>query len=672
MNIYRNNLKESKSPYLQQHAQNPVHWQWWSEALLKEAQKLDRLLIVSIGYSACHWCHVMEREVFELEAAAEVMNRDFIAIKVDREERPDIDEIYMRALHLMNGQGGWPLNVVCLPDGKPVWGGTYVPLDKWIQVLEQLAEMYQNDRQRMMDYGHHLSEGIQQSMLVPLERSPLKIAAEDLEAQFAKWQRNFDFEQGGSNRAPKFPMPVNLDYLLEFGIVHRNETALEHVQRSLTKMAFGGIYDQIGGGFARYSVDAIWKVPHFEKMLYDNAQLLSVYSKAYRHFKDPLYAEIVENTWRFLNREMHDDSGAWFSALDADSEGEEGKYYVWKAEELQKLIPTADWALFAAYYNVNESGYWEKGNYILLRQDTDEEIGRRFNISQTKFLEKRENWQSLLLDARNQRPKPGLDHKALCSWNALMITAACEAYKALGTEVYLKKAKQTAAWIDDNMKRSDQSLFHAWQEGEAHIEGLLEDYGFCIEAYLQLWQVCGDARYLNQAKKWTESVLNNFEDRESGLFYTRPLAGEQLISKGMETQDNVIPCANSVMAHNLFKLGLILGKSAWLEQAQQNFGHLKKQVLDYGESFGNWSRLGLYIAHPFLEVSVIGELAGPYARDLQSRLHPLELVFYSNEPSELAPFAGRWKSGETQIFPCQQGACQLPFNSIEAYRAQFP
>lgn len=669
MNIHQNNLKIAKSPYLQQHALNPVHWQAWSSEVLAAAQAEDKLLIVSIGYSACHWCHVMEAEVFEHQEAADVMNAHFVSLKVDREERPDIDEIYMRALHLMNGQGGWPLNVVCLPNGKPIWGGTYVPRNKWLSVLSQLAEMYREDPQRMLDYGEQLTEGIKQSMLLRLERSPLQIEAAELDALFEIWQRSFDREEGGSDRAPKFPMPVNWHYLLEYGCLHHNEAALKQVQLSLNKMAFGGIYDQIGGGFARYSVDGIWKVPHFEKMLYDNAQLLGLYSKAYRKFKSPLYQEVVEDTWQFILRELSHPSGARYSALDADSEGEEGKYYVWTAEELQRLIPAADWAFFAATYEVSKEGYWEHGNYILLRKQTDEELGFRFQKSTAAVVAKREEWKQVLLAARTKRIAPGLDNKALCSWNALFITGACEAYRAFAKDEYRAEAEKTAQWILNAQNQENHLLLHAWQEGEAHIEGLLEDYAFAIEAFIQLWQISGKTDYLQQARIWAEVVLQNFEDRESGLFRTRALTGEQLISFGMETQDNVIPSANSTMAHNLYLLGLVYGKSAWIEQAQQNFAHLKKQSLEYGESFANWARLGLYIAHPFFEIAIVGPEAEAYRREMELDFNPLHWAFFSTEESNLSPFAGRFKANHTLIYPCRQGACQLPYPSVQTFKA---
>lgn len=671
MSIHRNNLHLSKSPYLQQHASNPVHWQSWSSAILDAAKAEDRLLIVSIGYSACHWCHVMEHEVFEKEEAADIMNAHFVSIKVDREERPDIDEIYMRALHLMSGQGGWPLNVVCLPDGKPIWGGTYIPKERWMKALEQIAAMYQEDRDQVLDYAAQLTKGIQQSMLVALNRSPLQLEPQELDQSFLKWANGFDLKEGGMDRAPKFPMPVNWNFLLEYGIVHKNQKALDQVEFTLDKMAMAGIYDQIGGGFARYSVDALWKVPHFEKMLYDNAQLISLYSKAYRHYKKALYRDVVHQSFDFLQREMHHSSGAWLSALDADSEGEEGKFYIWQAEELQDLIPKADWALFAAYYSIDSHGLWENGNYILLRRSSDVEISERFKIEPSDLSSKRALWHELLLEARAKRIRPGLDDKALTSWNALMIGAACEAYRAFGETEYLKAAERTASWILNYQSGPNQGLYHAWQDGSAHIEGLLEDYAHSIDAFLNLWQVSGKEAYLLQAQQWTERTLQDFEDRESGLFQTRPKSGEALISIGMETQDNVIPSANSIMAHNLHRLGLILGKSAWLEQAKQNLAHLKSRTLDYGESFANWARLALYLSHPYHEFALIGPEAKTWQQALEAELRPLGFYFHSSEASELPPFKNRHQSGRTLVYACQEGACGLPYSSLEDFLKDF-
>lgn len=662
-----NKLAKSQSPYLLQHAQNPVHWYPWGDEALGKAKAENKLLIVSIGYSACHWCHVMEHEVFENDSAAAVMNNHFVSIKVDREERPDIDEIYMRALQLMTNQGGWPLNVVCLPDGKPIWGATYVPRAKWMQVLEELAKLYQEDREKVESYAEQLTQGIQQSQLIALKREVLSYRELDADSVFETWRSTLDLEEGGPKRAPKFPMPVNLDYLLEYATLSGNEEAWEHVKLSLQKMAFGGIYDQIGGGFARYSVDAIWKVPHFEKMLYDNAQLISLYAKAFRVKPDTLYQEVVEQSIDFLIRELKDDSGAFYSALDADSEGEEGKFYVWTASELQELIPPEDWALFAVYYNVNEKGLWENSNYILLRDKEDQKICADFNISPKKLRSRKKVWLKRLMEAREKREKPGLDDKALSSWNGLTISAFCEAYKSFKNPTYLAQAEETAHWILQAQSK-DQQLNHAWRRGQSHIDGLLEDYAFAIQAFLDLYSITGKEPYVKQALNWTEFVTKEFEDRNSGLFYTRPHSGEQLIARSMETADNVIPSANSVMAHNLFRLGLIYGKSAYTEQARQNLGHLKEKVKEYGESYANWARLGLYQAYPYYEVAISGKEARDYFEQLMPHLYPNCLWLWSSEESRIPVLENRLQEGQTLIYPCQEGSCQMPMHSAAEFK----
>lgn len=662
-----NKLSNSHSPYLLQHALNPVNWFPWGEEALDKAQAEDKLLIVSIGYSACHWCHVMEHEVFEDDSAAAIMNQDFISVKVDREERPDIDEIYMRALQLMTNQGGWPLNVVCLPDGKPIWGATYVPKGKWMGVLQELAEMYQKDREKVEAYAQQLTQGIQQSQLIALKREALSFTEIDADAVYENWRNVLDFAEGGANRAPKFPMPVNLNYLLEYARLSSNHEALSYAEITLKKMAYGGIYDQIGGGFARYSVDAFWKVPHFEKMLYDNAQLIGVYSKAHRLKPTKLYQEVVEESINFCLKELHHDNGAFYSALDADSEGEEGKYYVWKSEELQRIIPTVDWALFAAYYNINEEGLWEHGNYILLRKEEDTSLASRFGIELEQLAKKVKSWKDLLLEKREERIKPGLDDKALTSWNALMISGLCEAYRSFQNDSYLEEAITTAEWILKEQSNGNQ-LRHAWRQGASHIDGLLEDYAFCIQAFLDLYEVCGNSAYAKQALSWAEYCLQEFEERNSGLFYTRPKGGEKLIARSMETADNVMPSANSVMAHNLFRLGLLFEKSAFLEQARQNLGHLKDRSLEYGESYANWARLGLYQAFPYFEIAILGEEARVFAQSILNEAEFNRLIAFSQDESELPLLKNRLPEKGTLIYPCQEGSCQLPLTSLDQFK----
>jgi uncharacterized protein len=373
---HTNALIHSSSPYLLQHAHNPVNWQPWSEELIKNAGQENKLILVSIGYAACHWCHVMEHESFEDEAVAQAMNENFICIKVDREERPDVDQYYMTAVHLMGLQGGWPLNVIALPDGRPVWGGTYFPKETWVKTISSVARFWQQNPEKTMEYAESLQQGITQASLPVETENVLPATRQMIFRGVENWKKNFDLQNGGRSGYPKFPMPVNLGFLFFFGTMHKDKQVLDFVKLTLEKMAHGGIYDQVGGGFARYSVDDKWKVPHFEKMLYDNGQLISIYSKAYQHFKSDEFKTVVYETVDFLERELMDETGAFYSSLDADSEGEEGKFYVWKTEELKEILQD-DFGLFSDYFNVNSKGFWEKGNYILLRESGPDEFAEK-------------------------------------------------------------------------------------------------------------------------------------------------------------------------------------------------------------------------------------------------------------------------------------------------------
>lgn len=665
MQLNTNNLRNENSPYLLQHANNPVHWQPWNEEVLNAAAKKGNLLIISIGYSSCHWCHVMEHESFEDSTVGRIMNQNYTSIKVDREEQPDVDEVYMTAAQLMTGRGGWPLNVVALPDGRPVWAGTYVPREKWKSLLVQLHEMYQKDSSKFEEYATQLTEGIEKSQLIALADEQVFSSA-DARLIFENWKGNLDDEEGGANRAPKFPLPGAQEFMLHYGQLYNNSTAQKHLKLTLKKMAYGGIYDQVGGGFARYSTDRKWKVPHFEKMLYDNAQLVSLYSKAYQAYDDPLYREVVEQSLTFISREMTDDSGAFYSALDADSEGEEGKYYVWTLAELQKLIPAEDWQLFSDYYNLNEKGYWEKGHYILLRDADDNFYQKAYSIPPEELNRKKREWQSTLLEARYERVRPGLDNKCLTSWNAMMLKAYLDAYQAFNQEAYLVAAEKNARWILENQCVDDSELRHSYRQGESYLDGLIEDYAFASQAFIKLFEVSGNEKYLRQAHKWVQYAQENFKDKESGFFFTRNLSNPQLIAKSLETADNVIPAANSVMAHNLFKLYHYLGKAQYEEQARQMLSHVKSRTLDYGESYFNWARLLLKFSEPFYEVALCGPHASEKYRELSEAYRPQVLFIHSPTSSDLPLLKNRYVEGETLIYVCQKGACQRPVSEVNA------
>ena len=439
-----NELNLETSPYLLQHANNPVHWKAWNINSLALAKKENKLIIISIGYSACHWCHVMEHESFEDNEVASTMNAHFVSIKIDREERPDIDAVYMKAVQIMTGHGGWPMNVVTLPDGRPIWGGTYFRKNEWINSLERLQEIYIENPTAIFEYAEKLNEGLQSLSIISKSDLETNFNFDILEKLVEKWQKSFDWDFGGMARAPKFMMPVNYEFLLRYGHQTKNQSVLDFVNLTLTKMAHGGLFDTIDGGFSRYSVDMKWHVPHFEKMLYDNGQLVSLYANAFKLTENKLYKEVIEKTLNFVEKEWLTKEGSFYSALDADSLNteshlEEGAFYVWTKPELQTLLQE-DFDLFSIVFNVNEFGFWEHENYVLIQNQSLEEIAFRQNIDLEMVVEKKKHWEQLLYSEREKRSKPRLDDKCLTSWNAIMLKGFAEAYKAIGTKRYLEIA----------------------------------------------------------------------------------------------------------------------------------------------------------------------------------------------------------------------------------------
>ncbi len=659
-----NVLNQESSPYLLQHANNPVHWQAWGKDALNFAQKEDMLILVSIGYSSCHWCHVMEHECFEDSATAELMNKHFVSIKVDREERPDVDQIYMTALQLMTGQGGWPLNVICLPDGRPVWGATYLPRDKWKEALKQLAEIYQDDSAKMHEYAEKLREGIQQSELLSANKETPDFSQDDARKMFNTWSPRFDTMEGGPNRAPKFPMPVNQLFLLELGILDQNTRALEQNKLTLDKIAAGGIYDQIGGGFARYSTDARWVVPHFEKMLYDNAQLLSLYAQAYRHFGDDTYLRVIKETLNWLDTEMTGDSGQYYSALDADSDGEEGKYYVWTEAELKSLIPEDEWSAFTGYFDL-EKGRWEQK--IILTRKEGSSVSNELLSS----------WRTKLYSFREQRNRPGLDDKSLTSWNALMISALVDVAKALyhsepvKAQHQIERAARVMQWISEEQSLPEHRLYHSSRLGKPAIEGLLEDYAFSIKAALDLFEYTSDPRHLELAINWLNRLNLNFLDSASGLYYTRSLHRAQLISKSLDRVDNVIPSPNSVMAHNLWRLSHLTGDQSQQDQAMKMLNQISKdRLMNYAESYANWGSLLLRFTFPSPEVVITGSHSKEYYLELHKQLTPNSIWIWSEEENQLPLIKNRVIPGQTTVYVCENNTCQLPVKSIDEALAQ--
>lgn len=661
---YTNHLIHESSPYLLQHAHNPVDWYPWNDSTLAKAKAENKLLLISIGYSACHWCHVMEHESFENEGVAKIMNEHFICIKVDREERPDIDQVYMNAVQLMTGSGGWPLNCIALPDGRPVYGGTYFPTEKWKSVLLNIADIFKNEPLKVLEYATKLTNGIQQSELIPRNESDAVFDARDLNKMYDEWAKRFDKVEGGPDRAPKFPLPNNYQFLLRYAVLNEHSEALAHVKLTLDKMAFGGIYDQLGGGFSRYATDYSWKVPHFEKMGYDNAQLVSLYSEAFQYSKEPLYKQVVEETLDFVQRELTSPEGAFYSALDADSEGEEGKYYVWKKTELEQLLGP-DFMLFAEYYNINEIGFWEHDNYILLRKKQDEEIAKQLNIPASELISRLGRCKKVLAAAREKRVHPGLDDKILCSWNALMIKGFVDAYKVFNQPEYLDQAVRTANFISEKMMQDDSCLYHSYKNGKASINGFLEDYAFCAEAFIALYEATFEEKYLTTAQQLTDYSIVHFYDAKSGFFFFTSTKDVALIARKMETSDNVIPASNSAFAKVLFLLGHYLDKEDYISKAAQMLQNVRPLMQGYGAGYSNWAMLQQHFVGPFYEVAIVGKDSEKLRVELEQYFIPTKLIIGAKVESKLPLLEGKYVEGKTMIYVCKNKTCQYPVSSVE-------
>lgn len=658
-NKKENHLSGQTSPYLLQHLYNPVDWHPWGPEALNKAQKENKPLLISIGYSACHWCHVMEKESFEDQEVATLMNNHFVCVKVDREERPDIDHLYMNAVQLISQRGGWPLNCFALPDGRPFWGATYFPKDQWISILERIRHLYEHQYSDLQDQADKLTEGLKQSSTLPIrEEQATQLPAEVLDKMAKSILHNIDMTEGGTQGAPKFPLPAIYQFLLHYH--HQNpdeENAARAVQLTLTKMALGGIYDQAGGGFARYSVDEHWKVPHFEKMLYDNAQLISLYAKAYKATPSHIYKQVIEETVSFVKRELTSADGTFYSALDADSEGEEGKYYVWTEKQFHELLgPEAPLAI--EYYNVGGKGFWEKGNSILLRDKTDEEVALEWNMPLEMLQKKVESWKQKLLFERENRIRPGLDNKVLVSWNGLMIEALAVASTALGHQQWKKDSERAADGILKKAMQTDGRLFHTLNDNQPAIDGFLEDYASMIQALITLGQVAHSETYFSQARKLLEYTLHNFSSENTIMFSFSSSKGEQLAAPYYDFHDNVIPSANSIMARNLFYLGHIYENLQWIERSRQMLFTMSDQLQQHGAWTANWGILGLHLQKEFFTLAVCGENATEPASALLSQYLPDTLqVTATTKESSLPVCQNRWVKNQTLIYPCTSREC---------------
>lgn len=659
MHSYTNKLIEESSPYLLQHAHNPVDWYPWGEEALKKAEEEQKLIIVSVGYAACHWCHVMEHESFEDSVVANLMNEHFVSIKVDREERPDIDQVYMDAAQIMTGQGGWPLNVICLPDGRPIYAGTYFPKKNWMQVLNSVQEFYTKNPDKAKDQADKVQNGVAQMSIVDVGEEK-EFEQKELDKAANDWINSIDDKKGGRRGKMKFPMPISLIALFNYST---NEKGKEAVITTLDHMAYGGIYDQIGGGFARYSTDSDWHIPHFEKMLYDNAQLLSAYSNAYKRTKDPLYESIIRETVTFCNRELFDKKAAYYSSLDADSEGEEGKYYVWSKAEIINIIGV-DQLNYLKYYDISDQGNWEGVN--VLRTLTPIKLFcAEEGLDVNEFQKQIKNNNNALLKAREKRIHPALDDKTLTSWNALMVSGLGDAYEALGDEKYKKDALRTGEFIWSQMW-DGAHLKRNFKNGKASINGFSEDYAATIQAFIKLYQITFDEEWLNRANTLMEVSFKNFFNHDNGLFNFKSSEDSNLYISKSTIDDNVIPSSNSMMALNLYYLGHYMYNEGYLKQSSKMLASAIPYMEQQASFYYNWFELYRRMLFEPYEVAIVGKNAESLRKDLATEYLPNSLLLGGKSEGTLELLKMKLVDGETMIYVCQNKTCKLPVDNVKA------
>jgi len=647
-----NRLIHATSPYLLQHAHNPVNWFEWSNEALQKAKQEDKPILVSIGYSSCHWCHVMERESFENNELAALMNEYFVCIKVDREERPDIDQVYMEAVQAMQQHGGWPLNVFLTPDQKPFYGGTYFPPAHWAQLLRQINQTFQVKRKEINESADDLARHLQTSDLKRFaQQNETVFKREQLDAMFQILLSRYDKIWGGIEKAPKFVMPSIWLFLLRYHAATKNKEALEMVTHTLRQLALGGIYDQVGGGFARYSVDGEWFAPHFEKMLYDNAQLISLYAEAFSITHDPIFKESVIDTIDWLKREMHHLSGGFYSALDADSEGVEGKFYTWTAEELQAILGD-DTENLMQHFQATAEGNWEHRRNIL----------RRNPQTTTAEADEIKNLKAKLLTARSKRIRPALDNKILTGWNAMLIHGLTDCYKAFQDEHFLHLALGAISFLEE--KLISDKVYRTWKGRRSETEGFLEDYAFLIQAYTSLYQVTFNEGWLYKAKTWTEYVQQHFTDKEEGFFFYSSNTAEALIARKKEIFDNVIPGSNSVMARNLHTLGFLLDREDWKEQARSMTNRLLHLIATEPVYTCHWAVLLSELILEPTEIVITGTDALLLREQLHQHYLPFSITAGGTTESLLPLLEGRTAKNKTLIYVCRNKTCQLPVTTV--------
>jgi uncharacterized protein YyaL (SSP411 family) len=672
---HTNKLAQETSPYLLQHAHNPVNWHPWGDEAINKAKQEDKPLLVSIGYAACHWCHVMEKDSFEDEETAGLMNEYFVNIKIDREERPDLDHIYMDAVQAMTGSGGWPLNIFLTPYGRPFYGGTYFPpkafhnRPSWKDVLTGVANAWAEKRSDIDAQATNLTGHILQSNTFGQQAVGDTInigelfSMEKADTMFKNIMGTADMQDGGFGNAPKFPQTFTIGYLLRYYYFTKNEQALQQACLSLDKMIQGGLYDHLGGGFARYSTDREWLVPHFEKMLYDNALLVSVLCEAYQLTQKPLYQQAVEQTLAFVERELYSPEKGFYSALDADSEGVEGKFYVWDKAEIEQVLQQ-DAPLFCEFYDVTEGGNWEHTNILNIRKPLLAFAVEK-NMEEPSLQQLLQRCREKLLQQREGRIRPLLDDKILLGWNALMNSAYSKAYSVFGNPRYEQVARENMDFIWNRFTSDGLNFFHTYKKNIARYPAFLDDHAYLIQALIHLQEISGNADYLYRAKSLTQLVIDRFSEEETGFFFYTNSEQQDVIVRKKEVYDGAIPSGNAIMAFNLQYIGVVFDKTSWRERAIKMCAGLQQAVHRYPGSFGVWATMILSIVGGIAEIAIIGNDVEPVRRELLQHFIPFRVVQSApSANSDLPLLASKPSSPDTQIYLCKNYQCSAPVKKV--------
>lgn len=661
-----NALIGEKSPYLLQHAYNPVNWMPWGDKAIQKAMAEDKPLLISIGYSSCHWCNVMENESFSDSTVAKFMNENFVCIKVDREERPDIDQIYMEACQLLTGDGGWPLNTVALPDGRPFFASTYLSKKDWMAMLKRINTLYRKDKEKIGSIADQLTAGIKQMDLEGIQLSESgELEPTNLlhNAGGEAWKKNLDTENGGYIGTPKFPMPADLQSLMVNYHFTQDMEVLLYLKRTLNAIAEGGIYDQVGGGFARYATDNAWRVPHFEKMLYDNAQLVSAYAKGYQITKTARYRLVVYETLRFLEREMKDKSGGFYSSLSADSDDIEGGFYTWSITQIEELLKE-DAHVFKDFFDIKKEGNWSGQDNILANHKGMKWLASELKLSEKEASVRYQSWLEILLKARKKRSKPQADTKMLTSWNALLLQAYVDAGLAFQDDKLLKKATSLASFIEQNLMTEGFRLNRQSKGGNSYGYGYLEDYALTIQGFLRLYEATLDTRWLQNAQGLIEYTEKHFYDSRSSYFFYASDKNFQLIARKIELSDHVLPASNAVMGMNFWKIGHIFGDQTYIQQSKQMLKGMEERMIEAPSLHTQWWELYFCQAFPFYEVAVVGADASEQVKDIGKYFLPQKVMLGDENGQSLSMLKGKYKKGQTIIYVCKEGTCKQPVNSL--------